>query len=60
VTAPAPDEACAAERAARLRAMGRVLHEAGSDETAEEAPGAAGQDTADSALRREVPPHHGG
>ena len=40
--------------------MGRILHEAGSDETAEEAPGAAGQDTADSALRREVPPHHGG
>jgi hypothetical protein len=39
--------------------MGRILHEAGRDEEAE-APPVAGQDVADAALHREVPPHHGG
>lgn len=55
-----PREARDAERASRLLAMGRVLHDAGTDETVDDAPPASGQESADAALRREVPPHHGG
>lgn len=50
-------------RAARLRAMGTIVHGAADEETAEgwAHPGGVTRDTdADAALRREVPPHHGG
>nr|CAA9350432.1 MAG: Chromosome (plasmid) partitioning protein ParB [uncultured Nocardioidaceae bacterium] len=49
------------ERSARLRAMGAVLDDA-TDETDEgwgRAPSGAA-DLNDAALRRDVPPHHGG
>lgn len=51
-----------AERSARLRAMGAVLDVATTDETDEgwgQAPSGAA-DLNDAALRRDVPPHHGG
>jgi hypothetical protein len=59
VSAAGQDDRRADERAARLRAMGHVLDEAGSDEEIETT-SAPGQGPGDAALRREVPPHHGG
>lgn len=50
-------------RAARLRAMGSVLRDVTSDETDDgwgQSPGPADAGASDAALRREVPPHHGG
>ena len=55
-------------RAARLRAMGTIVLDAPGEETDEgwghaaSPSGVSGADegAADAALRREVPPHHGG
>ena len=60
MSGPEPDQSGDPERAARLRSMGRILHEAGKDEELEFAPPTTGQDAGDALLRREVPPHHGG
>jgi len=49
-------------RTRRLRVMGGVLRNAGSDESGDSwgEPEPIADSAADAALRREVPPHHGG
>ena len=57
--APSEDVQPSPDRAAQLRAMGAVLRNVTTDET-EEGWGHKSPDAFDAALRRDVPPHHGG